>query len=423
MAFTGTGHRLDDGDLLMLEDPPAPALTPFHSIPSLKDLCLVTLDRYIDLLEDIGTTPYYLIEGILRKCSGKVDGLSGHARNDFETFRERSPQYDQSGEWRQKYHVMKQEVEDRFERRRAQLRQSYSQHDKFRQDRRVILDPNLRLPKKAIRAPGSSSSWSSAPPKKKTLFEKARLEARKISQMYNSNPYPPPRSRITSSSSSSCGVKPSHTRVVAGPAALAQLPMPSLQPVRPAAPVTQTKRYSYKTRPVVYTSLVKPGSSHHVEESTSPSQRKTPVVHNLITPSAPVAIADFFKEINPAHSHHATSSSHYGQSDVGSRSPSSPLQPSSKTIQMLRDNAASGARHDRSAPGNGSRKQPSSGALMESVKADGDFSWLEDDDDDDGEASHKRIKISDYPRKKDAAKTPVSLEEAGRQFFNRLIGK
>jgi len=75
---------------------------------------------------------------------------------------------------------MKKEVEERFERRRAQLRQSYSQHDKFRQDRRVIMDPNLRLPKKAIRSSSSSSPWMPVMPKKNSLFEKARQEARKM---------------------------------------------------------------------------------------------------------------------------------------------------------------------------------------------------------------------------------------------------
>jgi len=74
---------------------------------------------------------------------------------------------------------MKKEEEEKYERITARLRQKYSQYDKEKQDRRVIIDPTLRLPKKPIRQPGSSS-WSAVPAKKKTLFEKARIEARKM---------------------------------------------------------------------------------------------------------------------------------------------------------------------------------------------------------------------------------------------------
>ncbi|KAI8594406.1 hypothetical protein EDD21DRAFT_90144 [Dissophora ornata] len=241
--------------------------------------------------------------------------------------------------------------------------------------------------------------------------------------MYSSNPYPPPRSRISSSnngsSSSSSSTRVRTTSIQ--PNIVESGPSSTL--FRPSAAPTQSRRYSYKTRPVVYTPLAR--SIPHTpsaEESVSPSQKKASFAHKLITPSAPGAIVDFFKEINPDHSQqqqHA-SASHHTQVDSGSRSPSSPLQPPSKTIQMLREDVETTARYERYHT-QLSKKQPGSGALMENVKIDGDFSWLEDDDDDDryqggggGGGSFA---------KKEPGKAPVSLEEAGRQFFNRLIGK
>ncbi|CAO3569509.1 unnamed protein product [Mortierella alpina] len=214
MAFTGQGHWLGDSDTHPLwEDSVELASTAAvaRAVPSLKDICLSTLDRYIDLLEDIGDTPYYLIEGVLRKCNVKqltrielhTEGLSEstdelwyrHATNDFLDFRKQSPAYDHSGEWRSKYETMRQRKEEELEQKIARLRQSYSQHDKVKQGRSVIVDPNLRLPKRIARPTSSTSFWPTAAPKKKSLFEKARMEARKITQMYASNPYPAPRNR------------------------------------------------------------------------------------------------------------------------------------------------------------------------------------------------------------------------------------
>ncbi|KAI7828931.1 RNA polymerase II transcription factor SIII subunit A-domain-containing protein [Gamsiella multidivaricata] len=443
MAFSGTGHRLGDGDPIVLSDTESAApVSTSHigTIPSLKDICLSTLDRYIDLLEDIGTTPYYLIESVLRKCNVKqltrielhTEGLSEltdelwyiHATNDFEDLRKEARHYNHSGEWRSRYHAMKQEVEERFERRRALLRQSYSQIDKVKQDRRVIMDPNLRLPKKSTK---TTPSWSTAAPKKKSLFEKARTEARKITQMYNTSPYPPPpRTRITGSSSSSTGSQPVTRRIVAptsvfannntpitlgsaasrnDPTLMAHGPSTS-NPPSVATLASRTKRYSYKTRPVVYTALSRSLPLQNPDDSTSPTMKRAPVVHNPITPTAPGAIVDFFKEINPAH-----------------RSPSSPPELPSKTIQMLREDAATTVRYDYP-QGHAYRKPPDGGPQMKKAKVDGDYSWLEDDDDvRDDYQEDKHLKSKDQSRSKDSSKTPVSLEEAGRRFFEKLIGK
>ncbi|KAF9356340.1 hypothetical protein BGX34_009984 [Mortierella sp. NVP85] len=357
-----------------------------------------------------------------------------HARNDFEVFRESVRHYDHSGEWRSKYYAMKKEVEEKFERRRAQLRQSYSQHDKFRQDRRVIMDPNLRLPKKAIRSSSSSSPWMPVMPKKNSLFEKARQEARKITQMYHSNPYPPIRSRTsTSSGNSSIGPRNSYRRIIAptstyahstthtssssrnGPTMTA--PSQSSQtPSSTTAVPNRTRRYSYKTRPVVYMSVSKATAQHQAEDSTLPSA--VPASHKLITPSAPGAIRDFFNEINPGHTRITTTSSH-SSNGQGSRSPTSPLQSPSKTIQSLRADAAVAPRYDRSY-GDTSGKAIGTGPLMKKAKVDGDYSWLEDDDMDvDGDGS----KTKGHESKKNAVKASESFEEAGRRFFQQLTGK
>ncbi|KAG0365373.1 hypothetical protein BGZ54_006580 [Gamsiella multidivaricata] len=324
MAFSGTGHRLGDGDPIVLSDTESAApVSTSHigTIPSLKDICLSTLDRYIDLLEDIGTTPYYLIESVLRKCNVKqltrielhTEGLSEltdgrikcgttedavlHAsllprncgiytpRMTLKTFGKKhgititveNGDQDITYDNRCILDAMKQEVEERFERRRALLRQSYSQIDKVKQDRRVIMDPNLRLPKKSTK---TTPSWSTAAPKKKSLFEKARTEARKIS-------------------------------------------------------------------------------------------------------------------------------------------PSSPPELPSKTIQMLREDAATTVRYDYP-QGHAYRKPPDGGPQMKKAKVDGDYSWLEDDDDvRDDYQEDKHLKSKDQSRSKDSSKTPVSLEEAGRRFFEK----
>ncbi|KAF9276583.1 hypothetical protein BGZ88_001632 [Linnemannia elongata] len=517
MAFTGVGQRLGPGQGNTL--PPWESITPPSSttrtaaVPSLKDLCLSTLDRYVDLLDDIGTTPYYLIESVLRKCNVKqltrielhTEGLSQetdelwyiHTLNHFGFLREGSPVYDHSGEWRSKYQAMKKQEEEKFAKSSARLRQTYSQYDHEKQERRVILDPSLK-PKKTLRQPGSSSWSTPVAPKKKTLFEKARMEARKITQMYNTNPYPPPRSRTVSSNNTSNanrtlshsaisghstqGVRPGSGRIHApsslftnhstpvalGPSSYRQDRTPlgqgaivsglsgtmsSAQPIGLA--VRTTKRYSYKSNPVVYLapSKITPhagtnhGGSSSNGSSMSPTSPTRSAVHVKPAATSPNgAIMDFFKQINPAHSQQATSS-HHVLNQGGSRSPTSPVQPASKTMQMLREPVAektagpsnSSARTDRSGS-TSSKKQDEpkayrSGDTMKEVKIDGDFSWLEDgdDDDDDGDArmdhghprnqQHKRSHSGGHfqggspPAKKPLGQAHSSLDEANRQSF------
>ncbi|ORZ15406.1 RNA polymerase II transcription factor SIII subunit A-domain-containing protein [Lobosporangium transversale] len=495
MAFSGEGYRLGD------ENVGAIGRTSAHDskgVPSLKDICLSTLDRYIDLLEDIGTTPYYLIESILRKCNVKqltrvelhTEGLDEytdelwyiHAKNDFKAVREGWPEYDESGEWRSKYQAMKQEDEDRLERKRALLRQAYSQHDKVKQDRRVIMDPNLRLPKKVTKP----SLWSNTAPKKKSLFEKARLEARRITQMYNSSPYPSPRNRPSSSISSKGGsssnsasnitssrriLAPTSTPVTTtlGPVTSRNDPVlithgaavnstSSSNAATALAPAsTRGKRYSYKTRPVVYTSLSKPlAQTQDISEgfTTSPSSiRPTTATtsanafaHKVPIPSVSGAIVDFFKEINPTHSQHITASKHHHvQADSRSRSPASPTsaaEPPSETIQMLREDAGTASHYKRSTESSNRRRDRilATATRLEGTKAKKGLEGLEDDDSDNYNIEYNDVHRKDFPhprvnhhthtaeltapKKKDNdSKAPVSLEEAGRQFFNQLIGK
>ncbi|KAI8345003.1 RNA polymerase II transcription factor SIII subunit A-domain-containing protein [Mortierella sp. GBAus27b] len=459
MAFSGPGHRLGSQDSLPTSDSilsAAPtANTDTGHVASLKDICLSTLDRYIDLLDDIGTTPYYLIESVLKKCNVKQlerieqhsEGLSEmtdelwyiHARNDFEVFRESARHYDHSGKWRLKYYAMKQEVEDRFERRRAQLRQSYSNHDKVRQDRRVIMDPNLRLPKRGARIPFGSSSWSSVGPKKSSLFEKARLEARKVSQIYRSNPYPPPGGRVsapvnTSHFNGTAGQpRDGGRRIIAPTSTFNQSTAAQTTAVSRSEPTfvstdlssqaatapNRTKRYSYKSRPVVYMGVSKPSVQRQAEDMASPLPGRVPIAHQMITPSAPGAIVDFFKEINPGHSHHVTTS-FPSSKEAKSRSPTSPLQSPSKTIQDLREDAAFASRYNRP-HGDTTQRSAEPGPLMKKAKMHGDLRWLEDDDtnDNDSNDSSGRSKLGDGS-KKDVSKAMESIEEAGLRFFNQV---
>ncbi|KAK3840991.1 MAG: RNA polymerase II transcription factor SIII subunit A-domain-containing protein [Linnemannia gamsii] len=485
MAFTGVGQRLGPGqeNTLPLWESITPSstttTTTTRTVPSLKDLCLSTLDRYVDLLDDIGTTPYYLIESVLRKCNVKqltrvelhTEGLSeetdelwyNHALNDFESLRKQKPAYDQSGEWRTKYQTMKKEEEEKYARISARLRQNYSQYDQEKQERRVILDPTLR-PKKPLRQSGSSSWSTPTPPKKKSLFEKARMEARKITQMYNSNPYPPPRSRTISNSATSGtnriqshstitgqstgGVRPGSGRIVAPTSIFSNLSTPVA--LGSSSHHNQQDRTPLGQAPSKVSVTPHGGASHGSGSTgssmspTSPTRPAAPPKPNAT--SANGAIMDFFKQINPVHSQQATSS-HHGLNQGGSRSPTSPAQPASKTMQMLRESVAQATSPpSSSSPPMSPKKQNGSqargaGDTMKQVKIDGDFSWLENDDDEDysdvemehdqsairkreyENHHHKRnhsggnSQVGSPPAKKPMDQAQPSLDEASRQSF------
>ncbi|OAQ28134.1 hypothetical protein K457DRAFT_20545 [Linnemannia elongata AG-77] len=480
MAFTGVGQRLGPGQGNTL--PPWESITPPSSttrtaaVPSLKDLCLSTLDRYVDLLDDIGTTPYYLIESVLRKCNVKqltrielhTEGLSQetdelwyiHTLNHFGFLREGSPVYDHSGEWRSKYQAMKKQEEEKFAKSSARLRQTYSQYDHEKQERRVILDPSLK-PKKTLRQPGSSSWSTPVAPKKKSLFEKARMEARKITQMYNTNPYPPPRSRTVSSNNTSNanriqshsaisghstqGVRPGSGRIHAPTSLFTNHSTPvALGPSSYRQDRTPLGQAPSKITPHAGTNHSGSSSNGSSMSPTSPTRSAVHAKPAATSPNG--AIMDFFKQINPAHSQQATSS-HHVLNQGGSRSPTSPVQPASKTMQMLREPVAektagpsnSSARTDRSGS-TSSKKQDEpkaykSGDTMKEVKIDGDFSWLEDDDDDDDDGDarmdhghprnqqHKRSHSGGHfqegspPAKKPLGQAHSSLDEANPQSF------
>lgn len=168
-------------------------------------------------------------------------------------------------------------------------------------------------------------------------------------QMYNTNPYPPPRSRtvsnnVTSSANriqshstisghSTQGIRPGSGRIHAptslftnhstpvtlGPSSYRQERTPlgqgaivsglsgtmsSAQPVGSA--VRTTKRYSYKSNPVVYLAPSKTaphtganhGSSSNSGSSMSPTSPTRPAVHAKPAATSPNgAIMDFFKQV------------------------------------------------------------------------------------------------------------------------------
>ncbi|KAF9899938.1 hypothetical protein EC991_008127 [Linnemannia zychae] len=318
-----------------------------------------------------------------------------HALNDFESLRKQTPTYDRSGEWRTKYQTMKKEEEEKYARISARLRQNYSQYDQEKQERRVILDPTLR-PKKTLRQPGSSSWSTPTPPKKKSLFEKARMEARKIN------------------------------------------PVVYLAPAKVS--VTPHNRAGHGSNS---------SSTGGSMSPTSPTRSAVPPKPTASSPNG--AIMDFFKQINPAHSQQATSS-HHGLNKGGSRSPTSPVQPPSKTMQMLREPIAQAtATTNPSISRSGDRLENSSnktlargtGDTMKQVKVDGDYSWLENDDDEDysdvemeyeqstsrkqdyneRQWHHKRscsgghLQEGSPPAKKPMDQAQSSLDETSRQFL------
>ncbi|KAF9106920.1 hypothetical protein BGX29_008028 [Mortierella sp. GBA35] len=176
----------------------------------------------------------------------------------------------------------------------------------------------------------------------------------------------------------------------------------------------------------------------HWDKAPSPA---TPAKPAASSPNG--AIMDFFKQINPAHSQQATSSLH-GLNQGGPRSPTSPVAPASKTMEMLREpvtTTTTTSRGERSG-NSSSRKQDRTQArgssdTMKQVKIDGDFSWLEDDNDDNDDdmdvdhehgktrhqSQHKRNQSGGYfqegspPAKKHPDQAHSSLDEASRHLF------
>ncbi|KAG0044095.1 hypothetical protein BGZ83_010662 [Gryganskiella cystojenkinii] len=486
MVFSGAGYRLgSDGGSDFVGDRPVDidlVSDKATTVPSLRELCLLTLERYADLLEDLGETPYYLIESVLKKCSVKqltriedhTEGLAemtdgkhysskfGMAMPQTSTghfVRSTLPTTRAASGARYTRQDKELEEQERFERERAKLRQSYNQHNMAREVRRVIVDPTLRVPKKPLRSVGSSSSgWSSAAPKKKSLFEKARQEARKITQMFNSNPYPPPMSRTRgenvvtnirrqipppSFASTRHAIAPTsifanrdHIPLGLSTASPRSLSSSSSAPSSPL-PIRKA-RYNYKVRPVVYTTGVRSVAAQPSSTQTSPTRPNN--AHSQISPTAPGAIANFFKELNPIHARNSATSHHDSmEEDPQSRSPTSPVQPASKTIQILREIPASGhasnSSSSSSAASSGQKLHrrldkrghgPGTHSGPKTVKNDGDFKWLEDDDDDDNDDHHvpsKRPAKATETNSKASPKKPLTVEEAGKIFFNSLTGK
>lgn len=68
-----------------------------------------------------------------------------------------------------------------------------------------------------------------------------------------------------------------------------------------STPLSRTKRYTYKTRPVVYTTAPRQPLTP-TSGSSLPSHARIPSVTKLVTPSAPGAIVDFFREVCDVYS-------------------------------------------------------------------------------------------------------------------------
>ncbi|KAF9970726.1 hypothetical protein BGZ73_006507 [Actinomortierella ambigua] len=230
-----------------------------------------------------------------------------------------------------------------------------------------------------------------------------------------------------------------------------------------------------------------------------------------LAPSIPIpanangAIANFFKELNPSSvvpkkpstrsrspSPTITSTRHVRSTGGGggsgsreSRSPTSPFQPASKTMEALRPHQDDEYRMQRQAAQVTSRatkgSSHSGGTLKDLAKSGrkDDYRWLEEDDDDDDEGMDKdmgggyrdkshdhmrrkyhhdsedeRAEVTRPPRKRRIEQgsddttilspsaslpsstdsnhnnnghqpimKPMTLEAAGRQFFDQLLGK
>ncbi|KFH65763.1 hypothetical protein MVEG_07867 [Podila verticillata NRRL 6337] len=126
-----------------------------------------------------------------------------------------------------------------------------------------------------------------------------------------------------------------------------------------------------------------------------PSQASPP-----ISSSASGAIVDFFKQLNPTP-HHTSNNTE----EPSSRSPTSPAVPASDTIKQLRSNDSPPPRSQNKSEKHGSSSQQ------------------EEDSDDDNKRTSLKPHTGSLDQTKPKNKAPLSLEEAGRQFFNQLISK
>lgn len=110
-----------------------------------------------------------------------------------------------------------------------------------------------------------------------------------------------------------------------------------------------------------------------------------------------------------------------------SRSPTSPVQPASKTMQLLRETPAPhGSSLSSSSTSHGqkhSRDQDRSGS--KTVKNDGDYRWLEDDDEEDNDNGEHPMNEAPSTKRahhaeKGTNKKSMSVEEAGKLFFSNV---
>ncbi|KAG0085457.1 hypothetical protein BGZ93_000660 [Podila epicladia] len=274
------------------------------------------------------------------------------------------------------------------------------------------------------------------------------MEARKITQMYATNPIPTRIRNIStggtvravstrppSGSISQLGVSSIRTesRHIIAPSSVFAASRPAqgfmanrnsqgamdsgLIALTPMQAPTKA-RYSYKNRPVVYMSTPRLNLGQQNDtrsrSPTKPSQTSPP-----ISSSAPGAIVDFFKQLNPTHSHLSSS-----KEESSSRSPTSPVIPASNTIKLLRaDSPPPPLKNQSKSEKRGSSSQQGR-TPAKKVKCDGDYRWLENDsdDEDDKETPRKDRGQESLDQTKPKSKaTPLSLQEAGRQFFNQQV--
>lgn len=153
-------------------------------------------------------------------------------------------------------------------------------------------------------------------------------------QMYNSNPYPPPRSRTQSTNTPTSIRRPiqppsstanriqqqlsttSSRHAIAPNSIFAghQDHIPLGSSTSSCLPVRTSKaRYNYKVRPVVYTNVAKPqGSTSSTTPQHSPTRPNSSTANSgngndnnnrSMSPTAPGVIENFFKEVRESHGH------------------------------------------------------------------------------------------------------------------------
>ncbi|KAJ1983787.1 Elongin-A [Dimargaris cristalligena] len=251
---------------------PSPSMGRCNStptFPSLQQLCIRTLTRNIDYVEDVGDIPFRLIEPALRICNGaqlqKIESFNPRfqsATNDLLRRNSRPTEVEPGPDenWRQLYENCERERELKLQRATARVRGAYLNLENQRQARKLVV--TTASPHLYIKQTRPSNSYG--PKKVLSLMEKSRLEARSLCPLAipPRRAPPPPYSAPAYKPASSTSTPPKPSPPLIQPSPPKTAPKPSTSTSTPSSSFWDDIRSSSPIRPLRGTKVAKrPGGS------------------------------------------------------------------------------------------------------------------------------------------------------------------